>query len=174
MPTLEPLFTESQIQGRIDELATTIRNEIGEDEDVILIGILKGSIPFLADLSRRLGNNVLIDTMRVSSYGDGMRSSGVVQIVKDLELSIEGMRVLIVEDIVDTGATLSYLLEFLGTRRPKSLDIVALLSKTEARTHNLEVRHIGFEIPNAFVVGYGLDLAERYRNLPYIAIYRES
>ncbi len=174
MPRLEPLFTEAQIQTRIDELAAEIRREVGDDEDVILVGILKGSIPFLADLSRRLGHNVLIDTMRVSSYGDAMESSGVVRIVKDLEHSIEGKRVLIVEDIVDTGATLAYLLELLATRHPKSLDVVALLSKTEARTHPVSVAHLGFEIPNAFVVGYGLDLAERYRNLPYIAIYRES
>ena len=144
------------------------------DEEIILVAILKGSIPFLADLSRKLGENVVIDTMRVSSYGDAMESSGVVKIVKDLELTIEGKHVLLIEDIVDTGATLAYLLELLQTRRPASLKVASLLSKPEARKTEVPIAYLGFEIPNAFVVGYGLDLAERYRNLPYIAIYRES
>lgn len=173
MPHLETFLSEPQIQDRITELGAEIARDYG-DEEVILVAILKGSIHFLADLSRKLGENVVIDTMRVSSYGDAMESSGIVQIVKDIEVPIEGRHVLIVEDIVDTGATLAYLLELLNTRRPASLKVASLLSKPEARKVEVPIAYLGFEIPNAFVVGYGLDYAERYRNLPYIAIYRES
>ena len=171
MPTLDTFLSEDQIQSRIAEMGAEIARDYGDDE-VILVAILKGSIPFLADLSRKLGENVLIDTMRVSSYGDAMESSGIVKIVKDLELRIEGKHVLLVEDIVDTGATLAYLLELLQTRRPASLKVASLLSKPGARKTDVPIAYLGFEIPNAFVVGYGLDLAERYRNLPYIAIVR--
>jgi hypoxanthine phosphoribosyltransferase len=134
------------------------------------VGVLKGSFLFLADLVRQLGENVVVDFVMVSSYGDGTESSGIVQIRKDLDINIEGRHVLIVEDIVDSGATLSHLCELLRTRRPKSLKVVALLSKPEARKQHAPIDFVGFEIPNEFVVGYGLDHAERYRNLPYIAI----
>ena len=173
MARLETFLSEEQIQSRVAEMGAEIGRDYG-DEEVILVAILKGSIPFLADLSRKLGENVVIDTMRVSSYGDAMESSGVVKIVKDLELTIEGKHVLLIEDIVDTGATLAYLLEMLQTRKPASLKVASLLSKPDARKAEVPIAYLGFEIPNAFVVGYGLDLAERYRNLPYIAIYRES
>ncbi len=173
MAHLETFLSEDKIQSRIAEMGREISRDYG-DEELVLVCILKGSLHFLADLSRKLGENVVIDTMRVSSYGDAMESSGIVQIVKDLELSITGKHVLLVEDIVDTGATLAYLLELLATRQPASLKVASLLSKPETRKTEVPIAYLGFEIPNAFVVGYGLDYAERYRNLPYIAIYRES
>ncbi|MER3495767.1 MAG: hypoxanthine phosphoribosyltransferase [Armatimonadota bacterium] len=173
MAELSPLLTEAQIAARIAELAAEIAQDHG-DEEVILVGILKGSIYFLADLSRHLGENVRVDTMRVSSYGDEMSSSGMVRLVSDLTLNIENRNVVLVEDIVDTGTTLEHLLELLGTRHPKQIRIAALLSKPETRTTDVPITYLGFEIPNAFVVGFGLDYAERYRNLPFIAIYREE
>lgn len=173
MVHLDPLFTADQLRARIAEIAREIESDFA-GEDVILVAILKGSIYFLADLSREMGENVRVDTMRVSSYGDGMVSSGIVKVVADLSISIEGQNVVLVEDIVDTGATLSHLLELLGTRRPKSLKVASLLSKPEAREREVPIDYLGFNIPNSFVVGYGLDYAERYRNLPFIAIYREE
>ena len=166
---LKPLLTREQIERRIAELAENIRDHYG-DETFLAVGVLKGSFLFLADLIRLLGENVLVDFVLVSSYGDGKESSGIVQIRKDLDINIEGKNVLIVEDIVDTGATLSHLLELLWTRRPNSLKVVSLLSKPEARRQEAPIDFVGFEIPNEFVVGYGLDHAERYRNLPYIAV----
>lgn len=165
---LKPLLSAERIASRIDELAKKIREDFG-DEEIILVGVLKGSIFFLADLSRQLGENVVIDVVQVSSYGAEKSSSGVVQIRKDLDINIEGRNVLIVEDIIDTGLTLSHLMDLWSTRKPKKLTAVTLLSKPEARTHNTPVEYVGFEIPNHFVVGYGLDHAERYRNLPYVA-----
>ena len=167
--TLKPLLTSDQIQKRTSELAEQIRADYA-GEMVLAVGVLKGSFLFLADLIRQLGDEIMIDFVLVSSYGDGTESSGIVQIRKDLDINIEGKNVLIVEDIVDTGATLSHLLELLMTRRPKSLKVVALLSKPEARRQEAPIDYVGFEIPNEFVVGYGLDHAERYRNLPYIAV----
>ncbi|HEY0866741.1 MAG TPA: hypoxanthine phosphoribosyltransferase [Fimbriimonas sp.] len=173
MPTFEPLISEEVLQDKVTELAERIDQEIGE-EPVLLVGILKGSLHFLSDLARRLKCETSIDFMQTSSYGTGKTSTGVVQIRKDLDINIEGLNVLLVEDIVDSGQTLSHLRELLATRRPKSLRVVALLSKPEARTVPTPVEYIGFEIPNEFVVGYGLDYAERYRNLPYIAILSEG
>jgi hypoxanthine phosphoribosyltransferase len=169
---IEPLLTETQIQRRIEQLAGKIRQDYG-DEPVLLVSVLKGSFVFLADLCRRLGQNVSLDFVHVSSYGDGMRSTGVVQIRKDLDINIEGKNVLLVEDIVDTGATLVHLLELLGTRHPKSLKVVSLLTKPSARREHAPIDYVGFEIEDGFVVGYGLDHAERYRNLPYIAVLRD-
>lgn len=166
---LQPFLSTEQIQDRISELADSIRHDFG-DEPLLCVGVLKGSFLFLADLVRRLGENTMIDFVLVSSYGDATESSGIVQIRKDLDINIEGKNVLIVEDIIDTGATLSHLCALLNTRRPKSLKVVTLLSKPEARKQHAPVDYVGFEIPNRFVVGYGLDHAERYRNLPYIAI----
>lgn len=166
---LEPLLTTDQIQSRTRELAREIARDFGS-EPILMVAILKGSFLFLADLIREFGDNVMVDFVMISSYGDGTESSGNVQIRKDLDINIEGKNVLIVEDIVDTGATLSHLCELLQTRRPKALKVVALLSKPMARKQHAPLDYVGFEIPNEFVVGYGLDHAERYRNLPYIAI----
>jgi hypoxanthine phosphoribosyltransferase len=168
---IETLLTEEQIQKRIDELAAQIRQDY-ISEQVLLVSVLKGSYVFLADLARRLGDNVTLDFVHVSSYGNGTNSSGIVQIRKDLDVTIEGKNVLLVEDIVDTGATLKHLRELFGTRHPKSIKVVTLLSKPGARTTNTPLEYVGFEISNDFVVGYGLDHAERYRNLPYLAILR--
>jgi len=170
---LDVLISEESLRARIVELA----REIEMDADVgpvLLIGILKGSLHFLSDLARELKLDAQIDFMQTSSYGSGKSSRGIVQIRKDLDTNIEGLSVIIVEDIVDTGITLSHLRELLSTRNPKSLKIVSLLSKPEARKVHPSVEYIGFEIPNEFVVGYGLDYAERFRNLPYIAILREG
>lgn len=170
---LEPLLSKQQIQDKIRELAGTLAEDYGEEE-VLMVAVLKGSVFFLTDLSRHLGLNFTLDFVQVSSYGNGQSTSGVVQIVKDLDINIEGRHVLIVEDIVDTGLTLKHLRELLGTRHPKSLKVVSLLTKPDARTAHAPIEYVGFEIPNRFVVGYGLDYAERYRNLPYIAVLREE
>lgn len=173
MPTLDVLLSEPRIQARIDELAARLRADYA-GESVLLVAILKGSFVFVADLCRRLGEDIEVDFVQVSSYGDEHRSSGVVKIKKDADTSFEGRNVLLVEDIVDTGRTLSHLRELFGTRRPKSLRVVALLSKPDARAVPVEVEYVGFDIPNEYVVGYGLDSAERYRNLRYVAVLRES
>ena len=170
---LETLFSDAQIAAKTHELAAQIRADY-TGEQVLLLGVLKGSFHFLSDLSRQLADMTIVDFVQTSSYGTGKSSSGVVQIRKDLDINIEGLHVLIVEDIVDTGTTLAYLRELLETRKPKSLKVVALLSKPEARKHKTLVEYIGFEIPNEFVVGYGLDHGERFRNLPYIAILHEG
>lgn len=163
------LLSEHQIQGRIKELAEQIRADY-PSEPLLLVAVLKGSFVFLADLSRQLGDNVEVDFVQVSSYGAGTSSSGIVQIRKDLDVSIEGRDVLIVEDILDTGLTLTHLRELFSTRKPRSLRVVTLLCKPEALRHQAQAEYVGFEIPDQFVVGYGLDQAERYRNLPYVAV----
>jgi len=163
------LLTEAEIKCAVQRIAEEINRDFG-DESVLLVGILKGSLYFLADLSRFLGGNVAIDFMQVSSYGNDRQSSGVVKILKDIDISLENRNVIVVEDIIDTGFTLSHLLKVLATRNPKSLRVASLLSKTEARQVEVEIDYLGFEIPNRFVVGYGLDDAERFRNLPYIAV----
>ena len=169
MTRFEVLISEDQIQSRVAELASQVRSDYGESP-LLLVAVLKGSFVFLADLARHLGESVEIDFVQVSSYGDGASSSGVVQIKKDLDVSIEGRDVLIVEDILDTGLTLAHLRELFATRRPKSLRVVTLLSKPGAVRHQAQAEYVGFEIPDVFVVGYGLDHAERYRNLPYVAV----
>lgn len=173
MNQLEVLLTERQIQDRVAELAREIAQDYG-DTPLLLVAVLKGSFVFLADLTRHLGPSVEIDFVQTSSYGDGASSTGIVQIRKDLDISIEGRDVLVVEDILDTGLTLSHLRELLGTRRPKSLRVVTLLRKPEAARHAAQAEYVGFDIPNRFVVGYGLDHAERYRNLPYIAVLHQE
>lgn len=170
---LDVLISAEQIRDKVAELAAAIDSVVG-GEPIVLVGVLKGSVHFLSDLARAIKTETRMDFMQVSSYHSGKSSTGVVQIRKDLDLNIEGMNVVIVEDIVDTGTTLKYLLELLSTRSPKSLRVAALLSKPAARTHDAPVDFVGFEIPNEFVVGYGLDYAERYRNLPHIAILREE
>jgi hypoxanthine phosphoribosyltransferase len=165
----EILIDEDALQNRIAELGA----EISEDyrgRDLLLVAVLKGAVFFMADLMRRIEVPCEVDFMAISSYGAGVDSSGVVRILKDLDISIEGRNVLVVEDIIDSGLTLSYLLRNLEAREPASLEICALLTKPERREVEVPVRYVGFEIPNRFVIGYGLDFAERYRNLPYIGV----
>lgn len=168
MQTAE-LISESEIQQRIAELAQSILKDYAEEE-FVCVGILKGSILFLADLLRQFPGEISIDFMQVSSYHGGTKSSGVVQIRKDLDQSIEGKNVLIVEDIVDTGLTLGHLRELLATRHPKSIKVVSLLSKRIAKKVALEVEYVGFEIDDLFVVGYGLDYEEQFRGLRSIQV----
>ncbi len=162
-----------------DDLARRVREIAGEisrdyaGKDLVLIGVLKGAVFFLSDLMRHLEIPVEVDFMAVASYGSATKSSGVVRILKDLDAAIEGRDVLIVEDIVDSGLTLQYLLRNLAGRNPNSLEVCALLIKPERRKVDLRARYVGFEIPNRFAIGYGLDHGERYRNLPYVAALRE-
>ena len=169
----EILIDEAQIARRTAELADELR-AIYRGQDLVLVGVLKGAIMFITDLARRLRLPLEMDFMAVSSYGDATQSSGVVRITKDLDSSIEGRNVLLVEDVVDSGMTLRYLLEILRSRNPASLRVCTLLNKQVPRKADVTVEHVGFEIPNRFVVGYGLDYAERYRNLPYIGVLRPS
>jgi hypoxanthine phosphoribosyltransferase len=173
MPTeaIAPLITADALSKRITELAVEIRRDVGH-EDLHLICVLKGAVFFLADLVRKMEGGVSIDFMALSSYGSGMTSSGEVRLIKDLDYGLEGRNVIIVEDIVDTGLTLHYLQEILRARNPKSLRTACLLSKPSRRKIEVEVDYIGFTIEDKFVVGYGLDFSERYRNLPYIGVYQ--
>ena len=169
----EILVDEAALQARVAELGAEISADY-RDRDLLLIGVLKGAIFFMADLMRQIDLPCEVDFMAISSYGAGVDSSGVVRILKDLDMPIENRNVVIVEDIVDSGLTLSYLLRNLEARRPASLEICALLTKPDRRENDVECRYVGFEIPNRFVIGYGLDFAERYRNLPYIGVLRED
>ena len=167
----EILIEEDDLQRRIAELGTEVSADY-EGRDLLLVGVLKGAVFFLADLMRHLTVPCEIDFMAISSYGDHTDSSGVVRILKDLDASIAGRDVLVVEDIIDSGLTLSYLRRSLLARKPGTLEVCALLTKPERREIDIPVRYVGFEIPNKFVIGYGLDYAERYRNLPYIGVLR--
>ena len=169
----EILISEAKIQQRIKELGKMIQKDY-HDKNLVLIGILKGALPFLADLMRAIDLSVSYDLMAVSSYGASTRSTGTVRILKDLDLEIEDRDVIIVEDIVDTGLTLHYLLENLRSRKLSSLKVCTLLDKPSRRKVLLKPDYNGFEIPDVFVVGYGLDYAERYRNLPYIGVLKEE
>ena len=160
----ETLFTEEQIVARLKEMAGQIEKDY-EGEDLLLVGVLKGAVMVMADLARSLDRHVEMDWMAVSSYGSGTKSSGVVRILKDLDTDLNGRHVLIVEDIIDTGLTLSWLITNLRSRGPASVEIATLLRKPDAQQMDVEVKYVGFDIPNAFVVGYGLDYNERYRNL---------
>jgi hypoxanthine phosphoribosyltransferase len=164
----EILVSEEQLATRIREMGADVTRDY-RGKDLLLLGILKGAVLFLSDLIRNIEIPAEVDFMAVASYGSATKTSGVVQILKDLEEPVEGRDVLIVEDIVDTGLTLRYLLENLTGRGPRSVEVCALLSKREARVVDVPVRYVGFEIPNAFVVGYGLDYQQRYRGLPYVA-----
>ena len=168
----QTLVTADELQRRVLALGEEISRDY-EGRDLFLVGVLKGAVFFLSDLMRAISVPSEVDFMAVASYGSSTDSSGVVRILKDLDASIEGREVLIVEDIVDSGLTLSYLLRTLKARDPKSLEVCALLTKPERRKVDLPIRYVGFEIPNRFVVGYGLDHAERYRNLPYVAALDE-
>ncbi|KRB80314.1 hypoxanthine phosphoribosyltransferase [Nocardioides sp. Root190] len=161
---VEVLFTEAQIQARIAEMAAEISRDY-HGKDLVLVGVLRGAVMVMADLSRALDKHVEMDWMAVSSYGSGTKSSGVVRILKDLDADISGRHVLIVDEIIDTGLTLSWLTSNLGSRNPASVEIATLLRKPEALQMPVEVKYVGWDIPNEFVVGYGLDYRERYRNL---------
>ena len=165
------LLTEQQIQDRIKEIAAQISADYA-GKQLLLVGILKGSMPFMADLMRYLTINAKIDFMSVSSYGDGTVSSGQVRIILDLNKPIENYDLLIIEDILDSGATLAYIKEWLTIRKPRSFKIATLLDKPARRKADIIADYSGFEIPDGFVVGYGLDYAEDYRNLPYIGILK--
>jgi hypoxanthine phosphoribosyltransferase len=168
---LEPLFSAEQIQGRISVLGAEIARDYA-GRNPLLLGVLKGAVIFLSDLMRAIDMRLAVEFMAISSYGEATRSSGEVKIVKDLDVPIEGRDILIVEDIVDTGLTLSYLMANLHSRGAASVKLAALLNKQERRLREVKIDYLGFTIPDAFVVGYGLDFAERYRNLPYIAVYQ--
>jgi hypoxanthine phosphoribosyltransferase len=168
----EALVTQEDLQRRVRELGEEISRDY-EGKDLFLVGVLKGAVFFLSDLMRSIDVPCEVDFMAVASYGSSTDSSGVVRILKDLDATIEGKDVLIVEDIIDSGLTLSYLLRTLNAREPRSLEVCSLLTKPERREVDLPIRYTGFEIPNKFVIGYGLDYAERYRNLPYVAVLQE-
>jgi hypoxanthine phosphoribosyltransferase len=161
---VEVLFTEKQIQDRLGELAREIERDY-QGKDLVIVGVLRGAVMVMADLARALGRHVEMDWMAVSSYGSGTKSSGVVRILKDLDSDISGRHVLIVDEIIDTGLTLSWLTSNLGSRGPASVEICTLLRKPEALQMPVDVKYVGWDIPNEFVVGYGLDYRERYRNL---------
>lgn len=161
------LITEEQIRKRIRELASEIEKDY-QGRVPIIVGILKGSFIFLADLIRELKIDLEVDFLAVSSYGKSTKTSGIVKIVKDLSTSIEGRDVLLVEDICDSGLTLKYIIELLNGRKPKSVKVCVLLDKKERRQVDIDLHYVGFEVPDKFLIGYGLDFAERYRNLPYI------
>lgn len=165
----EVLIPEDKLQARIAELGQQIDRDYA-GRDLLLISVLKGSVVFLTDLMRQISVPHSIDFMATSSYGNALDSSGVVRILKDLDTSIEGRNVLIVEDIIDTGRTLSYLLRILRARQPQTLEICTLLNKPARREVAVDVKYIGFDIPDKFVLGYGLDFREQFRNLPYVAV----
>jgi hypoxanthine phosphoribosyltransferase len=165
----EVLVTEAEIQSKLAELARRIEADY-EGRDLLVVGVLKGAVMVMADLARELRSHVTMDWMAVSSYGAGTKSSGVVRILKDLDTDLTGRDVLIVEDIIDSGLTLSWLKENLESRGAASVEICALLRKPDAAKVDVDVRYLGFDIPNQFVVGYGLDFAEKYRNLRDVAI----
>ena len=167
--TISVLISEQDVDARIREIGEQISKEY-EGKAVHLVCILKGSVFFTCELAKRITVPVTMDFMSVSSYGDGTSSSGIVKLAKDLDESIEGKNVVLIEDIIDSGRTLSYLLDILEKRNPASLKLCTLLDKPERRVKDVKVDYVGFAIPDEFVVGYGLDYAQRYRNLPYIGV----
>lgn len=169
----EVLYTEEEIRQATQELGTVLTKEYA-GKNPLVIGVLKGAIMFMTDLSRAMDCDLELDFMDVTSYGAAIESSGDVKILKDLDTSVEGRDLLIVEDIIDTGRTLSYLIEIFRHRKAKSIKVVTLLDKKERRAVDLEADYVGIHIPNEFVVGYGLDYIEKYRNLPYIGVLKEE
>jgi hypoxanthine phosphoribosyltransferase len=169
LPSLEVLYSRQQIAARVAELGEQITRDLA-GESLVMVGVLKGAAPFLADLARAIQADATFDFVATASYGRGQRSSGAVRLIKDLDQPIEGKNVLIVEDILDTGLTLSYLRRFFLQQRPRSLRIAALLDKPARRIEKIDADYVGFTVPNLFVIGYGMDYAERYRNLPDICI----
>jgi hypoxanthine phosphoribosyltransferase len=170
----EVLIDEASLQARIAELGEEISAFYDHRDPPLLVGVLKGAVFFMSDLMRHLTVPCEVDFMAISSYGAATDSSGVVRILKDLDINIEGRHVLVVEDIIDSGLTLSYLIRNLESREPASLEVAALMTKPARREIDVPVRWVGFEIPNKFVIGYGLDFAERYRNLPYVGVLSED
>ncbi|KQB83187.1 hypoxanthine phosphoribosyltransferase [Corynebacterium oculi] len=165
------VVTEEELQARIQEMADMVSERYrDEEEDLLLVGVLKGAVFFMTDFARRLSIPAQMEFMAVSSYGSSTTSSGVVRILKDLDRDISGRNVLIVEDIIDSGLTLSWLMRNLKHRNPKSLEVVTLLRKPEVQTAQVDLLDVGFDLPNKFLIGYGLDYAERYRDLPYVGI----
>jgi hypoxanthine phosphoribosyltransferase len=173
MPTTSVLISQADIQQRIKTLAAEIEKDYPATEEIHLVAVLKGGFMFMADLVRAMSERVTMDFMAVSSYGKGTTSSGQVRVLKDLDSNLEGRHVIVVEDIVDTGLTLHYLQDLLKARAPKSMKTACLLSKPARRKVAVQVDYIGFTIEDRFVVGYGLDYAEKYRNLPYIAVLEQ-
>ena len=167
----EILFNEEEITKKVIEMSAAISRDY-EGKDLIVVGVLKGSVIFSAELIKRITIPCEIDFMAVSSYGDATESSGVVRILKDLDHSIEGKDVLIVEDIVDSGVTLSYLTKYLKARKASSIEIATLLNKPARRKKDIHVKYIGYDVPDEFIVGYGIDYAEKYRNLPFIGVLK--
>lgn len=166
---LQVLYSREQIAARVGEMGAEITRDLN-GEKLVMVGVLKGAAPFLSDLARAVQVDATFDFVAVSSYGKGHRSSGAVKLIKDLDESVEGKNVLIVEDILDTGLTLSYLRKIMLQHKPKTLRIAALLDKPSRRIEKIEADYVGFSIPNLFVIGYGMDYAERYRNLPDICV----
>lgn len=167
------LISQEEIQVRCKELGKEL-TEIYQNTNPLVVGVLKGAVPFMADIVRSIDTYLELDFMDVSSYGNATVSSGEVKIVKDLDTNVEGRDLLIVEDIIDSGRTLAYLVNLFKYRKAKSVKIVTLLDKPEGRVVNIEADYVGFNVPNEFVVGYGLDYAEAYRNLPYIGVLKPS
>ena len=167
------ILHEDELQAKVRELGQAISRDYA-GESILLVAVLRGAFLFVADLIREIDVVAEVDFMAVSSYGSSTKSSGVVRILKDLDETIEGRNVIVCEDILDTGLTLKYLLKNLASRKPKSLEVVTLLSKTGKQRVPIDCKYIGFDIPDEFVVGYGLDYAERYRNLPYIGVLKPS
>jgi len=163
-----PIITEQEIQNKIKELAAAISNDY-QNTTPLLVGILKGAWVFMADLVRQISIPIRCDFLQVSSYGRATESSGIVKIITDLKCSIEGEHVILVEDIVDTGLTLKYIMDYLTIRRPKSVKLCSLLDKPARHKIELKIDYLGFQVPNKFIVGYGIDYQELYRNLPYVA-----
>jgi hypoxanthine phosphoribosyltransferase len=171
------VVSEERLRERIDELAKEVAADYTEHDSVLLVGVLKGAFVFMADFARALGRHgrhAEVEFMAISSYGQGATSSGVVRILKDLDRDIAGRHVIVIEDIVDSGLTLSWLLRYLASRAAASVRVVALLRKPDAATVEVNVHYVGFDIPNDFVVGYGLDYAERYREVPYIGVLKPA
>ena len=168
---LKGLLTQEELKQKVEEIGKQISNDY-KDKKLLLVSILKGSVVFMADLMRNITIPAQIDFMSVSSYGNGVKTSGVVKIIKDLDINLKGYDILIVEDILDSGMTLSYLIELLKTRSPNSVEICALLDKPERHKVEVSLKYKGFTVPDEFVVGYGLDYDENYRNLPYIGVLK--
>lgn len=170
---LKILITKEEIKTKVKEMGKQISKDYAQ-KNLMLISVLKGAVVFLADLMREITIHTEVDFMAVSSYGKSTKTSGIVRIIKDLDINLEGYDVLIVEDILDSGTTLSYLTKVLKTRNPMSLKIATLLNKPERRVQNIQPDYCGFNIPDEFVIGYGLDYAEKYRNLPYIGVLKKE
>ena len=168
----EVLFTEEQLHERVREMGAQITKDYAGVDNLVVISVLRGAAVFMADLVREIKMPVEMDFMAVSSYGSGVKTSGVVKIVKDLSTSIEGKHILIAEDILDSGLTLDYLMRTLSSREPASMEIATLLHKAGTQKVDIHCKYVGFDCPNEFIVGYGLDYAERYRNLPYIGVLK--